>query len=97
MEVTVMEDVYTAKMEMAMSQVQSEKKLVKETLRGQVMTSNKEINELKARCMERAGMLAALKRIVELYTIQLEIVSRELTRRTYDLKLMQKGIQNFDD
>ena len=97
MESSVMEDVYTAKMEMAMSQVQSEKKLVKETLRGQVLSSNKEISELKARCMEKVGTLVALKRIVELYTIQLEIVSRELTRRTYDLKLMQKGIQNFDD
>jgi hypothetical protein len=96
-ESSVMEDVYVAKMEMAMSQVHSEKKLVKETLRGQVMSSNKEISELKARCMEKYGMLLALKRIIELYSMQLEVISREISRRTLDLKMMQKGIQNFDD
>jgi len=30
--------------------------------------------------------------VVEIYTMQIEVVSREISRRTLDLKLMQSGI-----
>lgn len=96
-EYLVLDEVFNTKMEMKMAGVVTEKKLVKEAVRGKVMVDDKDMSALKARSMEKFGTVAALKRIIELYSMQLEVISREISRRGLDIKMMQKGIQNFDD
>jgi hypothetical protein len=93
----VMDEMFNTKLEMKMSVAVSDKRLVKEALRGKIMMEDKDLAAFKARCLEKYGAVVGLKRIVELYSMQLDVISREISRRGLDIKMMQKGIQNFAD
>lgn len=88
---------FEAKMEMKMSAIKSDKKLVKEALRGQVLTDDESIKKLKIDCIEKEAYLSVLKKLVDLYSMQLEVVSRDISRRALDIKMFQKGITTLDD
>ena len=94
LELSINEDDYQANMAMSMNAVLTEKKLVKEQLTGKVLTSNPEMLSKNQKLSILKSTVVSLKRLVEMYTMQLDIISRDISRRSIDVKLFQKGISD---
>lgn len=67
------------------------KKSTKDSIIGKLLLEQPKLKKLKLENAERTSQVAALKRIVDIYTIQLEIISREISRRAIELKHSQIG------
>jgi hypothetical protein len=90
----VMNEVLEAKITMKMATFVSDKKMVKDALRGKIIGEDAELKELKCRSIEKTGEVMMLKRLLEMYSSQLDIVSREISRRDQELKKFGGGIYN---
>jgi len=90
-EESIIEDTYSSAISTNMVKINSDKKLNKDLMIGLVLESNPKLKQLKIVLIEKAAEVTSLKRLVEMYSLQLEIVSREITRRSLDLQLMQRG------
>jgi hypothetical protein len=93
----IMNEVLESKATMKMAQYASDKRIVKEVLRGKVIGEDPELKELKCKCIEKNGEIMMLKRLLEMYSSQLDVISREISRRSLEIKLMQTGIINKED
>ena len=92
-ESVVMEATYDTTIAKNLSELEIDKKLhTKEALIGKIISSNEQIKNLRIKLIEKKGEVVSLKRIVELYTMQLDVISREISRRDQDIRLMQKGV-----
>ena len=69
----------------------SEKKTTKDYLLGKAL-DNPNFKKLRADLLKKEAEVAALQRIVELYSIQIDAISREISRRSLEIKGMQKGL-----
>lgn len=90
-EAALVEDAYDVLLAKAVSEIVAEKRVNKEILNGKALGSNPDLQKLKIRSMETTAEVIALKRVLEIYTMQIEIVSREISRRALDLKIQEKG------
>lgn len=93
----VMNEVLEAKITMKMATYVTDKKMVKEAMRGKIIGEDAELKELKCKAIEKTGEVMMLKRLLDMYSSQLDIVSREISRRNIDVKLIQTGIINKED
>jgi hypothetical protein len=87
-ESSVLQDGYDASIMMNMALLSRDDKVKnKETATGKILNGSPEIKAVYDRLVVNNAEILALKRVLEIYTVQLEIVSREISRRSYDLKL----------
>jgi len=91
-EASLVEDAYNVLLSKAASEVILEKRINKELLSGRALASNPDLQKLKVRFMETSAEVIALKRVLEIYTMEIEIISREISRRSLDLKIQEKGL-----
>lgn len=91
-EASLIEDAFDVLLSKAISEIETDKRLNKEVLTGKALAGNLDLQKLKIRSMESSAEVIALKRILEIYTMQIEIISREISRRTLDLKIQEKGL-----
>ena len=85
-EESILMDSYSVCISKNMIKIESDKKLVKEAMIGKTLSENEMAKELKIKSMETSAKVKGLKRIVELYSIQLDTISREISRRAMELK-----------
>ena len=89
---SLVEDSYNVLLAKIVSEIDNGKRFTKEVLTGKALTSDKNLRKLKIRLMESSSEVMATKRILDIYTMQIEIVSREISRRSLDLKIHEKGL-----
>jgi predicted HTH domain antitoxin len=77
--------------------VPSDKKLVKEALIGKIIDEDDELKSLKSKLIEKKGSVTMLEHIIDLYSMQLDVVSREITRRSIEIKSIQKGLISSEE
>jgi len=87
-EESILDDTYSVSISKKMSEIESDKRIVKEMMIGKIISENEPIKNLKIKLIEKSAEVLGLKRLVELYSIQLEVISREISRRQLDLKQM---------
>jgi hypothetical protein len=92
MEFTIMDDTFNAKVTKQLAAI-SEKRLTKEQAVGKVLGDEKDA-KLKVRVIEKHGQLVMLKRLLEIYTTQFEAISREISRRGIEARLVQQGVSS---
>lgn len=68
------------------------KRVTKEYALGQLILTDQEFRTVREQLINKEAEVGGLKQVVEIYTVQLEIISREISRRSLELKLMQSGI-----
>ena len=59
---------------------------------GQLILLDSEFKQIKEKLIIKETELEGLRQILEIYTMQIEVVSREISRRALDVKLMSRGI-----
>ena len=67
-------------------------KVTKDQALGELILGDEEFNGVRNKLIDKDAGLDALKQVVEIYTMQIDVVSREISRRSLDLKTMQLGI-----
>jgi len=65
----------------AVLEKESEKRLLKDSLKGQALAEDDQLQQLKIRTIELNGQLKLLKGRISLYDSQFETISRVITRR----------------
>ncbi len=68
------------------------KKITKDHALGQLLLDDEIFRKTKEQFLYKDSEIESLKNILEIYTMQIEVVSREISRRTLDLKMIQSGI-----
>lgn len=68
------------------------KKITKDLALG-IRLEEPEFKKTKTRLMEKESETAGLKRIAEIYTMQMEAISREISRRVSEMKTFQRGVE----
>jgi predicted HTH domain antitoxin len=97
-EYSVLEQCFNAKIAMKMNKaVSADKKLVKEALIGKIIDEDEELKSLKSKLIEKKGSVTMLEHIIDLYSMQLDVVSREITRRSIEIKSIQKGLMSSEE
>jgi hypothetical protein len=88
-EAIMLEDSYDLAISRKLGEFEDPKKMSKDMIIGKVLNdpANAELKNLKHLAMEKRAEVNSLKRIVEIYTIQNEAVSREITRRSIEYKI----------
>ncbi len=93
-EARLVEDSFEVLLAKISSEIQVEKRINKEILNGKALAKDANLQKLKIRKMETSSESIALRRVLEIYTMQIEIISREISRRALDLKIQEKGLGN---
>jgi hypothetical protein len=70
----------------------TEKKITKDQALGRVVLE-KEGSELRSELIAKSAQVVSLKRVLEIYTTQFEAISREISRRGIESRLIQQGVQ----
>jgi hypothetical protein len=85
-ELSIVDDSYDALLAKALATMSPDKMLKKEAMIGKALNSDERLQKLKERVISMSGEVAGIRRVVEIYTMQLEIVSREISRRSMDVR-----------
>jgi len=72
------------------------KKVTKDHALGQLIIEDAEFKKIRESLIVKDAEVDSLKLVVEIYSLQIEVVSREISRRTLDLKMFQSGIVSGD-
>lgn len=83
---SILEDNFHSIVSQKMAGIKSDKKIVKEAMIGQIINENDDIEQLQSDLIERKSYTVALKRLVELYSVQIDVISREISRRGMEAK-----------
>lgn len=67
-------------------------KITKDSALGALIIADEEFKEVRRRLTIKEAEVDSLKQVVEIYSMQIEVVSREISRRALDIKLRQSGI-----
>jgi hypothetical protein len=67
-------------------------KTTKDGALGALIIGDSEFKDIRSRLITRETEVESLKQVVEIYSMQIEVVSREISRRALDVKMMQSGI-----
>lgn len=93
MEFSILDDTCDVTVARRLSSLAKEgNKATKDIALGSEIMDSEQFKALKVSLIEKKGEVASLRRLVELYTMQLETVSRDISRRGQDIKLAQIGI-----
>lgn len=95
-ELAIVDDLYDANLAKYLGAMEPDRLMKKEAMIGKALNSDEKLKSLKSRLVLKSGEVAGVKRITEIYTLQLEVISREISRRGMDLKLMQKAILSHE-
>ena len=88
-ELDVLENVFDSKVAKATVKFFGlDKKPTKDYILGKILTDDAEAIEIRARYIAKHAEVEALRRLADLYALQLNAVSREISRRSYG---MSKG------
>jgi hypothetical protein len=69
----------------------------KDFILGRLLTTNAEASQIRDKLIKKKCETSAIKRVVEGYSIQLQAISREISRRALEIKSLQKGIGTGDE
>jgi hypothetical protein len=90
-EESMLKDIYSAKISKEMAKIEAQKKMNKESMIGMILNEHEDIKVLRNRLMNVTNSIIKGKRAVEIYSMQLDVISREISRRNLDMKLMPRG------
>ena len=90
MELTIMEDVLASKVSKEIA-ANLPVKVTKDQALGTVI-KQPENATIKSDLILKQGQVVALKRILEIYTTQFEAISREISRRSIESRLIHQGV-----
>jgi len=82
----IIDDLYDATLATTLGSMEPDKMSKKEALIGKALNADEKLKSLKSRVIAKSGEVAGIKRIVEIYSLQLEVVSREISRRNQDVR-----------
>lgn len=85
-ELSIIDNLFDASLAKVLGAMEPDKMLKKEALIGKALNENESLKALKSRVISKSGEVAGIRRVVEIYTLQLEINSREISRRSSELK-----------
>ncbi len=68
------------------------KKVTKDVIVGNAITKVDGFREIKIKLIEKKAEVEGLKRIIDIYSAQLDALSRELSRRGQDIKTIGQGL-----
>jgi hypothetical protein len=68
------------------------KKMTKDHALGVLIKEDVDFKDARGRLIKKEAEVDSIKQIIEIYAMQIEVVSREISRRALDVKLIQKGI-----
>jgi hypothetical protein len=91
MEEVVMEEFLNTKIAIEIAKG-TEKKITKDQALGKVVATP-EGASVKMRLITKSGQVISLKRVLEIYTTQFEAVSREISRRGIESRIVSQGGQ----
>ena len=72
------------------------KRITKDLALGLGVSEDAGFRHLRIKLIESKAEISAIKRLVELYTMQLDTISREISRRAIEVKYFQAGIGKED-
>lgn len=90
METTIIEDVIASKVSTEIAAALP-LKLTKDQAIGSVLKRSENAT-IKSELIVKQGHVVALKRILEIYTTQFEAISREISRRSIESRLIHQGV-----
>ena len=67
-------------------------KVTKDSALGSLIIGDEEFKNIREKYIIKETEVESLKQVVEIYSMQIEVVSREISRRALDVKMMQSGI-----
>lgn len=72
-------------------------KVTKDQALGQLIIDDEEFRNVRERYIIKEAEVESLKQVVEIYSFQVDVISREISRRSLDVKMKQLGITNIED
>jgi hypothetical protein len=82
---------------MAVSRLSTDnRRVTRDYALGKVIEDGGDFKNVRQRLITKEAEVESLKQVVEIYAMQIEVISREISRRTLELKLMQSGIGSAD-
>lgn len=70
------------------------KKVTKDYALGKLIIEDEEFKIVRGNLISKETELEGLRQVLEIYTMQIEVISREISRRSLDVKLTQIGIES---
>ena len=67
-------------------------KATKDGALGSLIIGDEEFRSIRERLIIKDAEVESLKQVVEIYSMQVDVVSREISRRALDIKMTQRGI-----
>ena len=67
-------------------------KITKDGALGELIIGDEEFKDIRQRLIVKDAEVESLKQVVEIYAMQIDVVSREISRRALDIKMAQRGI-----
>jgi len=87
-----LENKHNNKIAKQIAQTTNEKRITKDNALGQLILNDEEFRKLKEQLIIKEAEVSSLREVVEIYSMQIEVCSREVSRRSLDLQLKQRGI-----
>jgi hypothetical protein len=72
-------------------------KATKDSALGALLIDDKEFQVIRQKLTIKEAEVDSLKQVVEIYSFQVDVISREISRRALDVKMKQLGITNIED
>jgi len=72
-------------------------KTTKDGALGALIIGDAEFKDIRGRLITKEAEVESLKQVVEIYSFQVDVISREISRRALDVKMKQLGITNIED
>ena len=91
-EESILKDVYAARISQEMAKIEAQKKINKESMIGMILNEHDDVKKLRKRIMDKTASIIKGKRVIEIYSMELEVISREISRRNLDMKLSPRGV-----
>ena len=91
-EESILKDVYSARISEEMAKIEAQKKMNKESMVGVILNEHEDVKKLRKRLIERSASVIKGKRLVEMYTMELDVISREISRRGQEMKNYPRGV-----
>jgi hypothetical protein len=62
-----------------------------------LIIEDSDFKNVRERLIIKDAEVDSLKQVVEIYSFQVDVISREISRRSLDVKMKQLGITNIED
>jgi len=91
MEKSVLEDIFNTSLARRIGELDRGDRSTKELALGKIIGKDGEMRKKKAKLIEKDAEVTSLRRLVEIYSFQFDAISREITRRNSENRIMQGG------